>query len=331
MRLFKIVALLLSLALFPVPASAQEDSPANPEGEAYWQKSIAAYEAADYQGALNLARQGCDVGFYRACFGAGRLFVGSELDYQDETLALPYFREACKGNIVEACTWMGSTYWLGKKVANNDKLARLYYRKACLLGDEKDACGYAAFFQREGKGDEPDLPGARVNFGKSCAAGSYLSCTSYAIMVENGDGGDAKPELARSVYTEVCEKAHLDDLPQQSCLNLARMALAGEGGPVDTEMVLMGYQSACGWDDGEGCELFGNWITRPEVIAENKGLYSDWRSDLNYECTQDGTAEACTAVAKLYELGLGGDKDPATADFTYKIACGMGDPKACKD
>jgi TPR repeat protein len=190
--------------------------------------------------------------------------------------------------LANLCNQEGVIYAEGKLVPANPSQAAYFFARACDFGNS-DGCANLAIQYLIYNRDE-----ARIDVGRALASleqrcnepnnisGRYCYLVGYAYDVGRGRSEDKVK--ARRFYEQ---GAALGDL--EACKNLARMQLAGEGGPPDHPTAALWLQKAAAAQDGLSC------------------LY----------------------LAQLYHTGDGVPQDEQRAVVLLEKACNLGVQPAC--
>ncbi len=205
----------------------------------------------------------------------------------------------------------------GQGGSRDDAEALRWYRSGCEFG-EPAACNNAAILLRDGQGVDADPIEALGLFDSACEENYWVACDAFGRMVmAEGEGHpdfqqakdglqrgcmegeqllacvslaewslnfDQNNEAARRLYSRAC---NFNDVP--ACVEFARMAHAGDGGPVDHQTARQLFDMGC----------------------------------------RRGALAACVELADIYESGDGVEANPVTAEAFRRHACEAGLTSAC--
>jgi TPR repeat protein len=95
----------------------------------------------------------------------------SAYDHQQYAQARTLFSQACDGNDMKACNYLGYLYAQGQGGPQSTGMARAVYQKACDQGTLASCAGLGSLYQDAGNSAE-----ARKNFKKACDGGLPAGC-----------------------------------------------------------------------------------------------------------------------------------------------------------
>lgn len=96
---------------------------------------------------------------------------------------------------------------------------------------------------------------------------------------------------------------------------------------------VINYEKACKKGSFKGCYALGNIYNKGEIVEKNNqkaNIY--YKSALDYSadyCSNKSNSEACILSAKIYESGLGVEKDLKISDNFHIKACDLGAFGSC--
>jgi TPR repeat protein len=186
--------------------------------------------------------------------------------------------------------------------------------KACLTGSvvSCDPAGLALHDQGE---DER----AAAVFKKGCDRRDVASCIDLGKAYAEGNGVDADPAKATTLFRSACEAASAI-----GCLEWA--GALRDAGPQNAKRYADLYRRACEGGALGACVELGGLYEDGEGVAQD-----DLRARILYQkaCDQ-GFGPACTTLGVRYQDGIGGlDEDPDKALELYRLGCAKGDPNGC--
>ena len=165
---------------------------------------------------------------------------------------------------------------------------------------------------------------ADLLMSKACSQGDAYDCWRQGAFFEAGELLEFRsPSRAYEAYKRGCNLAS-----GPACAALAAMYLGGRGIPDDAAAAGEILTRTCGAGDPAGCGELG------ALYANGQGIARDANKAkvlLEQGCNDDTfVADACTALAGLYESGEGGvGKDRARAVALYEKSCKAKDVRAC--
>jgi TPR repeat protein len=184
------------------------------------------------------------------------------------------------------CQQAGLVYAEGKIIPPEPARAAHFFNKACAFGNAEGCANFAVeYLFAKTAGVEGDITRALAMLEQACPQttnGRICFIVGYAC--ETGRTRAVDKAKARSLYSR---GAALGDL--EACKRAGRMAVLGEGGPVDPAAAIPWLQKAVDAQDGQSC------------------LY----------------------LSKLYHLGEGVPQDEPRAVALLEKACNLGVQPAC--
>ncbi len=151
----------------------------------------------------------------------------------------------------------------------------------------------------------------------ACEAGSGLGCNNLSsALVHKG-----QPDEARVHSLRACELGF-----NLGCADYGYMLVQGMGGPRDVDQGYVYTARACagGWPASCG--------EQAEMLIIGAGVASDPVAALpllKLACDKAESNRFCGELGTLYEMGLGVEKDLATAEGYYGHSCRAGNVTAC--
>ncbi|HTW79114.1 MAG TPA: tetratricopeptide repeat protein [Terracidiphilus sp.] len=126
--------------------------------------------------------------------------------------------------------------------------ARPLFEQACNDG-HANACASLGYMYDAGKGGSQDYLKASAAYQKACDGGVVASCTSLGILYEYGHGVTQDYGKARTNYQKGCDGGY-----PSGCSYLGDLYLTGHGGPKDIEHGRQLLQKGCDLGDQWGCD-----------------------------------------------------------------------------
>ena len=208
LRKWTALALALILALAALPAFVEPAVTGEAEAKALYEQGYDAFQAGDYEKALEAFRESAEMGYGAAYHTIGVMYyygMGVEQSYastveymemavaaeypdydalnelgyfyaagdgveQDYGKAAEYFEQAAALDQTVAMIWLGALYAEGTGVERDDDKALAYFQRAAELGD---GAGYSwlGYFAMEGRGMEPSREKAIEYYTKAAELG----------------------------------------------------------------------------------------------------------------------------------------------------------------
>ncbi|GAB5458078.1 MAG: Sel1-like repeat protein HcpE [Henriciella sp.] len=289
----------------------------------------------------------CDRAHKEACFKEALYYSIGD----DERISL--FREACDGDVSDACESLGMQFEQGIGVKINELEAMNLYRRSCELGN---AGGCSKLGQIVGVGNVQALE----LFIAGCEGGSVDGCAMLARVYSNGNGVERDLDKARLYYSEACyirtssdtlsrdrEEINKRERLGPACAWLGQYYSAQEGDHQDYSLAHSYFLAGCKADSPRSCSGLGFlWETGHRDLKKqaNDPLQSDVRMAFKYyeqacdlgsedSCEKvrsscdEGNGVACTAMADRF-LDGGGEALFSKAQL-LESACDYGDGLGC--
>lgn len=215
-------------------------------------------------------------------------------------------------------------------------------------------------FMADGACRGPDAPhqckiGDGADCEKQCSAGHGTSCATLSLMYRDGTGVSTDRTKAVAAAQRAC-----DADVAAGCRLVGAAKFAGQGTPKDAPGAIELFDKACAAGDGRACVELGTAKLADKKLAgdaqyafrracygggEFDGcawlgtLYVEGKGGLSAspkiaakffeKGCKEGSARACTGLAKLHKAGTGVPKDAARAKQLFEQACSAGDDAAC--
>jgi uncharacterized protein len=272
--------------------------------------------AADYQRAVELARQGCQVNAGDSCVILGILKETGQNIPQNLPEAVRVYRGACdKGNL-RACDNLGTlyddTYAASAGIPRDFSQARSLYQRAC-DGGEMAGCSGLGYLYGKGHGVERDIAQAVALFRKACSGGFLGGCANLASIYASGDGLPKDIAHAATLLQETCDGGWL-----HGCKSLAVLyEIGGQGLRKDPALAATLLRKACDGGEIEGCDSLGL------LYVTAIGIKADFAQaeDLFRKACDANWLGGCINLAILFHDGKGGRQDFTQAAILYRKAC----------
>ena len=114
--------------------------------------------------------------------------------------ARPLLTQACDGDTMNACNYLGFIYANGLGIPPDAKTAQEIYQKACDQGNLLSCTGLGSVYQNDKKYTE-----ARKYFKQACDGGVNDACNYLGYLYAQGLGGPLDKQKAREVYQKACD------------------------------------------------------------------------------------------------------------------------------
>lgn len=169
-------------------------------------------------GAEVSCRDWCEHGRAAACLSLGYLVEPDEMARRE---AFDFFRRACAGGLLIACTNHGA-YLLngGDGIEADPACAARLHELACDGGDAW-GCGMFGFELVDGVGVPADLPRARKVLETSCEELGSFACRILGELLEQGRFGEVYRAAAPAAYARACQTGDVE-----ACAEAERLAPA---------------------------------------------------------------------------------------------------------
>jgi hypothetical protein len=125
---------------------------------------------------------------------------------EDDPRAGVYYQKACDAGSMEACTMLGTCYWMGGcGLKKNTSRGFDLFRKAC-DGNEMSACGQLGVcYEFGGCGLGKSGERAVAFYEKACSGGEMGMCNNLGVCYYKGECGLGKDdERAAELYKKAC-------------------------------------------------------------------------------------------------------------------------------
>ena len=235
----------------------------------------------------------------------------------DPEAARVAFQRGCEGEDGPACVALGRMWRSGQGGERSNEEALSWYRAGCEFGAAM-GCNNAAILLRDGQGVDADPDLAMPLFQQACDAEYWVGCEAFGRMVM--EAGLAHPSAA--VARSGLERACVDGAEPLACIALAEWARDLEDDEAAARTL---YSRACNLDDVPGCVEFARLAHAGAGGPADPAL---GRQLLDLGCRR-GVLAACVDIARIYETGDGVEPDSARAEAFLRHACEAGWSEAC--
>jgi uncharacterized protein len=257
----------------------------------------------------------CGKGQAASCLALARLnWDGGPGVTQNRVNAKKFADKACALDYPAACAFVGHTQdktWAGSMLDT-------YYGELCQRG-HADSCWRLARHYFEGLHPEPEPGRLQALFVRGCDLGHGRSCYESG-KYEQDHGGDGA--VAAQRFGRGCELGDPASCNAQVQLILTKQV------PGNVREAQRAFAIAC--DEGrskEACKVLAtaliDGVDLPKDAARGRQL-------LSRACVDETSdPEACFLLGKVYEDGLGGERDRTVASKYFRWSCAAGKVDAC--
>lgn len=235
----------------------------------------------------------------------------------DAAAARGAYQRGCEAGDGDACVELGRMWRMGQGGERSNSDALSWYRVAC----EHEApmgCNNAGILTRDGQGTEADRDAALGLFEQACRADYWVGCEAFGRLVMAEGLGHASADEARSALERAC----VEGSEPLACIALAEWAADLEDDPAVARAT---YSRACNLDDVPGCVEFARLAHAGVGGPADQPLA---RQLLDLGCRR-GVLAACVDIARIYEGGDGVEPDADRAEAFMRHACEAGWTAAC--
>jgi len=189
-----------SLVLFERGCKAKTADACSHAGHAYdWADGVPENPTT----ALELYKQGCDLGDGFGCFEAAMYYLRRQ---KDRKHAAVYLESGCKLKEAESCARLGIEHDDDGVLANDHALAAELCEQGC-NGGSAMGCGRLARLLVTGVLGQPDFVRARTLSKRACEGNVADGCHILGVMHRDGRGGPKDPAKAEALFKRECELA----------------------------------------------------------------------------------------------------------------------------
>lgn len=300
-----LAAMLFVLALFHMPAWAQNTDNASPENQA---EMITLYEHA------------CKGGYMQACYNLGLAHGTGKGVPVNTAKARQNWQKACDGEYAAACRNLGVIYRDGMDVQIDGERAADYFDRACKFDSIAGCYEFGLFYFHGQAGQPKNMVKAASGFSKVCQAKHEKqaeACLFIGAFYLAGEGVKTNPELAFIHFKTACEGGQL-----RGCHHQARLMLEGAGTNKQTVSAQKLLKKNCAAKFKASCEMLDK-LKAIKAESDKQELAAQ-KSDC-----EAGDSEACAELALNYFSGASVEKDLKLAQEFYARACDLDSMKGC--
>ena len=149
--------------------------------------AVAAYQRADYAGAMRIWHDLGEAGDVRAIYNLGVLFDLGQGVTADPARAAVYFQHAAQAGHVRAMSNYGRLLEQGRGVAKNEELAAHWFRKAAEGGLAEAQYNLGLMYER-GRGVPQDERDAAAWYSRAAAGGQSAALERLGLFYRDGRG-----------------------------------------------------------------------------------------------------------------------------------------------
>ena len=330
--------------------------PGGPAANALTQ-ARAAFERADYPGAINAWRTAANQGDPAAAYNLGVMAFTGRGEVKDQAQATRWFAQAAKAghpggmvnyglsllngygvaaDQVQGVHWLraaaaaglpsamglvGQLYLQGQGVPRDPRQGAAWLQKAADAGDGPSMLDLADLYER-GNGVRVDHKAALGAYQRAAAAGQGAAMVRLGYAYEDGVGVDRDLVQAATWYQRAAEAG---DGEGMSALGV--MLEGGRGLPQDFARAADSYRQAANRGDARGLLGLG------ALYAQGEGVTQDDVTAVSFfqRAVDAGSVAALRNLGVMYEAGRGVPRDAARAADLYRKAAAGGDADAAAD
>ena len=308
--------------------------------------------AQTWRSAARQLQSDCNAGYQPACYDyAGFLYANKGVDSPPDP-ALRRWKSACDTKEYASCTKLARLNLEGGPgVTPNRPTAQRYAAAAC-AGGYADGCAVLGLIEDSGWSAQ------KVDsfYGGLCDQGHRESCWKLARIYADGIKPEPTEGRQHALFQRGCDLNHA-----RACFEAGRWEIE-HGGNAPSASTL--YGRACALGDAAGCSAQVDLILSNQVPGGIKDAYHAFdvacearrslracadlanallegsfvprnaergRALLMRVCTDERSdPTSCTTLGKLFEDGIGGERDRTEASKYYRWACSADVFDACK-
>ncbi|PIE58512.1 MAG: hypothetical protein CSA33_02285 [Desulfobulbus propionicus] len=222
----------------------------------------------------------------------------------------------CNEGDMDACFRAGHTYRYSAPIDLD--LATKYYISGC-DGKNQKACKELYEMYKEllrKKEFARGHPTILDIYGRSCTGGYGPACSSVAYNYENGKGVDKNQIKALALYEKGCNSGS-----RVGCDHAGDIYMKGKHVTRNPIKAKHFYEKACGWGYVNSCAELGLMYLKGDTVKKDiKKAYTYFVSSCSGSIVDNDTT-GCYNLAKMYEKGIGCEKNEAQATKLYSQAC----------
>jgi len=252
--------------------------------------------------AITFLERGCELNDWTSCIELGYLYKktmskeGIQRAQKIYQKLLSINQEKCTQNTAISCKKLGDMYHKGWGLEPSPKKARKYYLYSHNLfqkrcdNDSAKDCAHLANLYRYEKGVNKDIKKAEHYYQKSCDLGDDEQCFDLGLYYQYDHPQKEKSTLYYQKSFVLTQQKCHDKEETDKCRDLGYMFIRGVGTVLDIWKGETWYTAACRQDD----------------------------------------SDACLALGKVYEHGIGEEKNPKKAQELFQKSCNGGIKVACE-
>jgi hypothetical protein len=161
------------------------------------------------------------------------------------------------------------------------------------------------------------FPGKLHLYEQACALGCAVACDGAGTLLRTGPAELRKDERAAAYYEQACAAKDA-----RGCVHLGELRERGRGTARTLAGAREAYDAACDLGDGDGCAAHGDLLEAdPPDLA---GAVAEYTRG----CALD-SGRACAGLARSYERGDEGAREPERAVELYEHACELEAAAGC--
>lgn len=317
----------------------------------------AAFQRADYGGAVNAWKAAANLGDPSAAYNLGVMASTGRGGAKDTTQASRWFAQAAKaghpGGMVnyglsllngygvtanpgQGVHWLrsaadaglpsamglvGQLYLQGQGVPRDARQGASWLQKAADAGDGPSMLDLANLYEH-GTGVRADPKTAFATYQRAAAAGQGAAMVRLGYAYEDGTGVARDLVQAATWYQRAAEAGESEGMSA-----LGVMFETGRGLPQDYARAADTYRQAANRGDARGLLGLGT------LYAQGEGVTADDVTAVQFfqRAADAGSVAALRNLGVMYEAGRGVPRDAAKAGEFYRRAAAAGDPDAAAD
>ena len=294
----------------------------------------------------------CDGGFAAACHDYARTLYDYPFLGADPRAAVKRWQDACNAGMGPSCTALAKLYTEGGRgVKPSARDAATYAEKGCSLG-HPTACAITA----EAQSSSWDVAKLDATYGGLCDDGHRSSCWKLARTYFDGIHPEPASGRTQGLFERACELGHA-----RACFEAGRHY--GDGARPDDAKAADYYLRACELGAASGCSAQVDMILAERVEGSIKSALPAFElaceeresapacamlayaliegvdiprnaergKELLHRVCRDESSDprACATLGKVYEEGIGVDRDRTVASKFYRWSCARDEFDSC--
>ena len=284
--------------------------------EDLYQAGKDAYEAKDYDKALQYYEQAADQGNAEGLRGIGTFYAEGDGVEKDINKAMEYWQRAADQGDTKALINLGRLYAMATEEgvpADFDKGLE-YFQKAIDLGDAEGLTAIGTAYYN-GKAVEQDYGKALEYWQRAAEQGSDHALVNIAYLYGHGEGVEQDFDKTMEYYQQAVDKGN-----EEAMAYIGNMYLFGDGVEQDYAKAFEWYQKAAEKNEPLALANLG-WL-----YHSGSGVEQDYAKALEYyqKAADKGNTYALCNLGYMYAEGDGVDQDYAKALEYYQQAADKG-------